>query len=77
MAEAVRTSIQRWREDPGGAYQSWFLWPERLRRAKPWAQRRAFLYKAMEVKSVTLEPALRLLLTNFRTFDFRPLTRSL
>jgi len=22
--------IQRWREDPGGTYQSWFLWPERL-----------------------------------------------
>ena len=29
-AHAMRTLIQRWREDPGGTYQSWFLWEERL-----------------------------------------------
>jgi type II restriction enzyme len=29
--EAVRTLIQRWREDAGATYQSWFLWPERLK----------------------------------------------
>lgn len=28
---AVTTLIQRWRDDPGGTYQSWFLWEERLK----------------------------------------------
>ncbi|MCL4554134.1 MAG: type II restriction endonuclease, partial [Actinobacteria bacterium] len=23
--------MQRWREDAGATYQSWFLWPERLK----------------------------------------------
>ena len=32
MAEKpVRALIQRWREDPGGTYQTWFLWDERLK----------------------------------------------
>ncbi len=32
MHEAdVRTLIERWREDPGGTYRSWFLWEERLK----------------------------------------------
>jgi type II restriction enzyme len=29
--QAVSTLIQRWREDAGATYQSWFLWPERLK----------------------------------------------
>jgi type II restriction enzyme len=28
---AMRTLISRWREDPGSAYRSWFLWEERLK----------------------------------------------
>lgn len=27
----LTTLIRRWREDPNGTYQSWFLWPERLK----------------------------------------------
>jgi type II restriction enzyme len=27
----VRTLITRWRDDPSGTYQSWFLWDERLK----------------------------------------------
>jgi type II restriction enzyme len=29
--EAVRLLIQRWREDGGGTYRTWFLWDERLK----------------------------------------------
>ena len=27
----IRTLIERWREDPGATYQTWFLWEERLK----------------------------------------------
>ncbi|MES2919362.1 MAG: type II restriction endonuclease [Pseudomonadota bacterium] len=27
----VQTLLQRWRSDPGGTYQSWFLWEERIK----------------------------------------------
>lgn len=27
----LATLIRRWRDDPDGTYQSWFLWPERLK----------------------------------------------
>ena len=29
--EHVRRLIQQWRDDPGGTYQGWFLWEERLK----------------------------------------------
>ena len=29
--QTLRTLIERWREDPGTTYQSWFLWEERLK----------------------------------------------
>lgn len=29
--DAVRQLISRWRDDPGGTYQTWFLWEERLK----------------------------------------------
>ena len=29
--EALRTLITRWRDDPGGTYQSWFLWDQRIK----------------------------------------------
>jgi type II restriction enzyme len=28
---AVRELVSRWREDLGGTYRTWFLWPERLK----------------------------------------------
>lgn len=28
---ALRPLLETWRGDPGGTYQSWFLWPERLK----------------------------------------------
>ncbi len=31
MSSDVRTLIDRWRADPGGTYQTWFLWDERLK----------------------------------------------
>lgn len=31
MNDPIRTLIARWREDPGGTYQSWFLWEERIK----------------------------------------------
>lgn len=30
-ADPLRTLIERWRDDPGGTYRSWFLWDERLK----------------------------------------------
>jgi type II restriction enzyme len=27
----IRALIERWRDDPGGTYQTWFLWSERLK----------------------------------------------
>ncbi len=29
--DALQALIARWREDPGGTYQTWFLWEERLK----------------------------------------------
>jgi type II restriction enzyme len=31
QSDAIRKLIQRWREDSGGTYRSWFLWEERLK----------------------------------------------
>jgi type II restriction enzyme len=31
LSEFLPTLIQNWRSDPSGTYQSWFLWPERLK----------------------------------------------
>ena len=30
-SDAIRRLIQSWRDDAGGTYQTWFLWPERLK----------------------------------------------
>ncbi|MBI4375422.1 MAG: type II restriction endonuclease [Elusimicrobia bacterium] len=30
-ADAIRSLILRWREDPGSTYRTWFLWEERLK----------------------------------------------
>ncbi|MEI7035633.1 hypothetical protein [Fulvimonas yonginensis] len=29
--ETIHALLQRWRADPGGTYQSWFLWERRLK----------------------------------------------
>ncbi len=31
LSDPVRYLFARWRDDPGGTYQSWFLWEERLK----------------------------------------------
>lgn len=31
MGDAIRTLIERWKQDRNGTYQSWFLWPDRLK----------------------------------------------
>ncbi len=31
MENTIATMIARWRDDPGGTYQTWFLWDERLK----------------------------------------------
>ena len=31
LSDAMRALIQRWREDPGATYRSWFLWEERVK----------------------------------------------
>lgn len=31
MPDLLRALIQRWREDPGSTYRTWFLWEERLK----------------------------------------------
>ncbi|SMH61558.1 type II restriction endonuclease [Azospirillum agricola] len=31
MSDPMRALIQRWREDPGATYRSWFLWEERVK----------------------------------------------
>ncbi len=31
MTDTIRILIERWKTDPAGTYQTWFLWPERLK----------------------------------------------
>ncbi|HEY0834209.1 MAG TPA: type II restriction endonuclease [Azospirillum sp.] len=31
MSDAMRTLVQRWREDPNATYKAWFLWEERVK----------------------------------------------
>lgn len=31
MTAPISTLLQRWRDDPGGTYRTWFLWEERLK----------------------------------------------
>ena len=31
MSELLRTLVERWRDDPGSTYRTWFLWEERLK----------------------------------------------
>ena len=49
--EALTALIRRWREDPGGTYQTWFLWEERLKNFR--AIRRGIAQVAAEVEADT------------------------
>lgn len=31
VSQPLRTLIQRWRDDSGATYRSWFLWEERVK----------------------------------------------
>ena len=42
VSDPVRYLLSRWREDPGGTYQTWFLWEERLKNFR--SIRRGALY---------------------------------
>jgi type II restriction enzyme len=47
----MRTLITRWREDPGGTYQSWFLWEERLKNFR--SIRRGLMTVVQEIETGT------------------------
>ena len=47
----IRLLIQRWRDDPGGTYRSWFLWEERLKNFR--SIRRGILEVVAEIESGT------------------------
>ncbi len=49
--DALPTLIRRWREDPCGAYQSWFLWEERLKNFR--SVRRGISQVVAEIESGT------------------------
>jgi type II restriction enzyme len=47
----IRLLIQRWRDDPGGTYRSWFLWEDRLKNFR--SIRRGILEVVAEIESGT------------------------
>jgi type II restriction enzyme len=49
--DALRTLIDRWKADPGGTYQSWFLWEERLKNFR--SIRRGLLEVVREIEEGT------------------------
>jgi type II restriction enzyme len=54
---AVGTLIARWRDDPNGTYQTWFLWPERLKDFR--SIRRGIQQAIGEIKAETFGTAYR------------------
>ena len=54
---AVSTLIARWREDADGTYQTWFLWPERLKNFR--SIRRGIQQVIAEIKADTFGTAYR------------------
>lgn len=49
--------IERWRQDPGGTYQTWFLWPERIKNFR--SIRRGLQAVVKEVEADTFGNAYR------------------
>ena len=56
-AVALGSLIARWREDPNATYQTWFLWPERLKNFR--SIRRGILQVIEEIKADTFGTAYR------------------
>lgn len=54
---ALRQLVSRWREDPGGTYQTWFLWPERLKNFR--SLRRGIEQVSAEIEAGTFGTAYR------------------
>lgn len=55
--EQLQRLIERWREDAGGTYQSWFLWDQRLKNFR--AIRRGLLAVVAEIEADTFGNAYR------------------
>lgn len=51
MANAISTLLQRWREDAGSTYRTWFLWDERLKNFR--AIRRGLVEVVREIEAGT------------------------
>lgn len=56
-AAAVRELIQRWRDDPGGTYRTWFLWDQRLKNFR--SLRRGIEVISSEIEDDTFGTAYR------------------
>ncbi|MDX5961868.1 type II restriction endonuclease [Rhodococcus opacus] len=54
---AVRELLSRWREDPGGTYRTWFLWPERVKNFR--SLRRGIEQISAEIEADTFGTAYR------------------
>jgi len=54
---AVRQLVSRWREDLGGTYRTWFLWPERLKNFR--SLRRGIEQVSVEIEAGTFGTAYR------------------
>ena len=54
---AIQSLISRWREDPNATYQSWFLWPERLKNFR--SIRRGLQQVIAEIETNTFGTAYR------------------
>lgn len=51
MTEPIEVLIQRWRDDPGATYQTWFLWEERIKNFR--SIRRGIQLVVEEIKADT------------------------
>ncbi len=56
-ASAISALIVRWRSDPDSTYQSWFLWPERIKNFR--SIRRGIQQVIAEIKADTFGVAYR------------------
>ena len=54
---ALRELVSRWREDPGGTYRTWFLWPERLKNFR--SLRRGIAQVSADIEAGTFGTAYR------------------
>ena len=57
MSQPLRTLIQRWRDDSGATYRSWFLWEERVKNFR--SIRRGIQQVVTDIEAVTFGNAYR------------------